>query len=145
LCKTDPAAQPRHRGISILLVEHGDGLVVSRDLPKLGYKGVESCELSFAGYQAPAGAVLGANPGHGFAQMMKGLEIRPDPGRLAASGWRRRPSTTRAVRQQRRTFGVADLKHHGRSAIPGRHGDQAHRGQAASAVRRHAVRRKASV
>src|ERR1017187_1085120 len=75
LCKTDPAAQPRHRGISILLVEHGDGLVVSRDLPKLGYKGVESCELSFAGYHAPAGAVLGADPGHGFAQMMKGLEI----------------------------------------------------------------------
>jgi alkylation response protein AidB-like acyl-CoA dehydrogenase len=75
LCKTDPAATPRHRGISILLVEHGDGLVVSRDLPKLGYKGVESCELSFSDYRAPAGALLGGEPGHGFAQMMKGLEI----------------------------------------------------------------------
>jgi alkylation response protein AidB-like acyl-CoA dehydrogenase len=75
LCKTDPAAVPRHRGVSILLVEHGPGLVISRDLPKLGYKGVESCELSFDGYQAPAGALLGGEEGRGFAQMMKGLEI----------------------------------------------------------------------
>ena len=43
LCKTDPAAAPRHRGVSVLLVEHGPGLTVSRDLPKLGYKGVEGC------------------------------------------------------------------------------------------------------
>ena len=41
-----PDGDPAHRGISILLVEHGPGLTVSRDLPKLGYKGVESCELS---------------------------------------------------------------------------------------------------
>jgi alkylation response protein AidB-like acyl-CoA dehydrogenase len=75
LCKTDPTAAPRHRGISILLVEHGPGLVVSRDLPKLGYKGVESCELSFNDYQAPRDSLLGLEPGRGFAQMMKGLEI----------------------------------------------------------------------
>jgi alkylation response protein AidB-like acyl-CoA dehydrogenase len=74
LCKTDPDARPRHAGISILLVEHGDGLEVSRDLPKLGYKGVESCELVFDGYRAPATAVLGGAEGQGFAQMMKGLE-----------------------------------------------------------------------
>jgi alkylation response protein AidB-like acyl-CoA dehydrogenase len=74
LCKTDPAATPRHRGISILLVEHGPGLTVSRDLPKLGYKGVESCELSFVDYRTPAGALLGVREGEGFAQMMKGLE-----------------------------------------------------------------------
>jgi alkylation response protein AidB-like acyl-CoA dehydrogenase len=75
LCKTDPTAVPRHRGVSILLVEHGPGLTVSRDLPKLGYKGVESCELSFDGYHAPATALLGGAEGRGFAQMMKGLEI----------------------------------------------------------------------
>ena len=46
LCKTDPAGGPGTRGISILLAEPGPGLTVSRDLPKLGYKGVESCELS---------------------------------------------------------------------------------------------------
>ncbi|HVW41670.1 MAG TPA: acyl-CoA dehydrogenase family protein [Amycolatopsis sp.] len=75
LCKTDPSATPRHRGISVLLVEHGPGLEVSRDLPKLGYKGVEACELSFSDYRVPASSVLGGAEGHGFAQMMKGLEI----------------------------------------------------------------------
>ncbi len=74
LCKTDPKATPRHKGISIVLVEHGQGLSVSRDLPKLGYKGVESCELSFDDCRVPATAILGETPGHGFAQMMKGLE-----------------------------------------------------------------------
>ena len=74
LCKTDPAAEPRHRGISIVLVEHGPGLTVSRDLPKLGYKGVETCELSFDGYRTPASQILGGTPGQGFGQMMKGLE-----------------------------------------------------------------------
>jgi alkylation response protein AidB-like acyl-CoA dehydrogenase len=74
MCKTDPAAAPRHRGISILLVEHGPGLTVSKDLPKLGYKGVESCELIFEDYVIPATAVLGGTEGRGFAQMMKGLE-----------------------------------------------------------------------
>ena len=74
LCKTDPQAQPRHSGISILLVEPGEGLTVSRDLPKLGYKGVESCELAFDGYRAPTSAILGLDAGRGFSQMMKGLE-----------------------------------------------------------------------
>ena len=74
LCKTDPKATPRHRGISILLAEHGPGLTVSRDLPKLGYKGVESCELSFDGYRVPHSAILGGDAGKGFSQMMKGLE-----------------------------------------------------------------------
>jgi alkylation response protein AidB-like acyl-CoA dehydrogenase len=74
LCKTDPAARPRHKGISILLVEHGPGLTISKDLPKLGYKGVESCELIFENYRTPVDSVLGGAQGHGFAQMMKGLE-----------------------------------------------------------------------
>ena len=74
LCKTDPEATPRHRGMSIVLVEHGPGLTVSRDLPKLGYKGVETCELVFDDYRTPADRVLGGEPGRGFAQMMKGLE-----------------------------------------------------------------------
>lgn len=74
LCKTDPDARPAHRGISVLLVEHGPGLTVSRDLPKLGYKGVESCELVFQDYRTPVSSLLGATEGNGFAQMMKGLE-----------------------------------------------------------------------
>src|ERR1700712_669613 len=74
LCKTDPTATPRHQGISVVLVEHGQGLSVSRDLPKLGYKGVESCELSFVDCRVPADAILGGVAGKGFSQMMKGLE-----------------------------------------------------------------------
>ena len=74
LCKTDPDARPRHQGISILLVEHGPGLTVSRDLPKLGYKGVESCELAFDDFRTPASSLLGETEGQGFSQMMRGLE-----------------------------------------------------------------------
>jgi alkylation response protein AidB-like acyl-CoA dehydrogenase len=75
LCLTDPEAQPAHRGISILLVEKGPGLEVSRDLPKLGYKGVEACELSFDDFRVPRSALLGDEEGRGFAQMMRGLEV----------------------------------------------------------------------
>ncbi|WP_370289733.1 acyl-CoA dehydrogenase family protein [Nocardioides sp.] len=75
LCKTDPDATPRHTGISILLVEHGPGLTVSRDLPKLGYKGVESCELAFDDFRTPTSSLLGEREGEGFTQMMRGLEI----------------------------------------------------------------------
>jgi alkylation response protein AidB-like acyl-CoA dehydrogenase len=75
LCKTDPQATPRHQGISVVLVENPTpGLTVSRDLPKLGYKGVESCELSFDDCRVPASAILGGVAGKGFGQMMKGLE-----------------------------------------------------------------------
>ncbi|KAA0080279.1 acyl-CoA dehydrogenase [Mycolicibacterium sp. P9-64] len=75
LCKTDPHANPRHEGISVVLLEQGTaGLSVSRDLPKLGYKGVESCELAFDDCRVPASSILGGAPGRGFAQMMKGLE-----------------------------------------------------------------------
>jgi alkylation response protein AidB-like acyl-CoA dehydrogenase len=112
LCKTDPDAKPRHLGISILLVQPGDGLVVSRDLPKLGYKGVESCELSFTDYGAPADSLLGGMPGRGFAQMMKGLEI----GRIQVAS--RAVGVAQAAfddalryAQQRESFGVPIWKH----------------------------------
>jgi len=75
LVRTDPSADPPHRGMSILLVEHGPGLEVSRDLPKLGYKGVESCEVSFSDYRTPQTCLLGETEGKGFPQFMKGLEI----------------------------------------------------------------------
>lgn len=75
LCKTDPAADPPHRGMSILLLEPAHGYEVSRDLPKLGYKGVESCEVVFEDVEVPAEALLGMEEGRGFAQMMQGLEL----------------------------------------------------------------------
>ena len=75
MCKTDPTAEPAHRGVSILLVEKVPGFTVSKDLPKLGYKGVESCELNFSDCRVPTAALLGSAEGSGFAQMMKGLEV----------------------------------------------------------------------
>ena len=75
LCLTDRDAEPRHRGMSVLLVEPGDGLVISKKLSKLGYRGVEACELVFDGCRVAADAVLGGPPGRGWAQMMRGLEV----------------------------------------------------------------------
>ncbi|MFJ6751769.1 acyl-CoA dehydrogenase family protein [Streptomyces sp. NPDC091266] len=112
LCKTDPDAVPAHKGISILLVEHGTGLTVSRDLPKLGYKGVESCELSFDGYRAPAGAVLGGVAGSGFAQMMKGLETgRLQVASRALGVGRAALEDSLAYAQEREAFGKPIWKH----------------------------------
>ena len=112
MCKTDLHATPKHRGISILLVEHGPGLNVSRDLPKLGYKGVESCEISFDNFRVPTSAVLGGNAGHGFAQMMKGLET----GRIQVAS--RALGVARAAledalqyAQDRHSFGTPIWKH----------------------------------
>jgi isovaleryl-CoA dehydrogenase len=75
MVKTDPAADPPHKGVSILLAEKGRGFTLSRDLPKLGYKGVESCELAFDDFRVPVSALLGDAEGRGFAQMMRGLEV----------------------------------------------------------------------
>ncbi|GAA1767877.1 acyl-CoA dehydrogenase family protein [Luedemannella helvata] len=112
LCKTDPAATPAHRGVSVLLVEHGPGLTVSRDLPKLGYKGVESCELSFDGYVAPADAVLGGRPGYGFAQMMTGLETgRIQVAARALGVGRAAFEDALRYAQERSSFGVPIWKH----------------------------------
>ncbi|MGO3327123.1 acyl-CoA dehydrogenase family protein [Gordonia sp. (in: high G+C Gram-positive bacteria)] len=75
LCITDRAAAPAHGGMSVILVEPGDGPTISRKLPKLGYRGVEACELVFDGMSVPADAVLGGEPNKGWAHMMRGLEM----------------------------------------------------------------------
>jgi alkylation response protein AidB-like acyl-CoA dehydrogenase len=112
LAKTDPNATPRHRGISVVLVGPGPGLTVSRDLLKLGYKGVETCELSFDDFRVPASAVLGGRVGEGFAQMMKGLET----GRIQVAA-RALGVATAAFEdaleyaQQRESFGQPIWKH----------------------------------
>lgn len=113
LAKTDPAARPRHRGISVVLVDNPHpGLSVSRDLPKLGYKGVESCELHFQDARVPASAVLGGQPGKGFAQMMKGLET----GRIQVAARALGVATAAltdalAYAQQRESFGQPIWRH----------------------------------
>ena len=112
LCKTDPDARPAHTGISILLVEKVPGFTVSRDLPKLGYKGVESCELHFDDCRVPSEALLGGVEGQGFSQMMTGLET----GRIQVAG--RALGVARAAfddalryAQDRHAFGVPIWQH----------------------------------
>jgi butyryl-CoA dehydrogenase len=83
LVKTDPDAEPRHTGMSAMIlekepsVENQPGLVVPPKLRKLGYKGVESTELVFEGFRTPADSVLGgeAGLGEGFKQFMAGVEV----------------------------------------------------------------------
>jgi isovaleryl-CoA dehydrogenase len=112
MCKTDPTAEPAHRGISILLIEKGPGFTISRDLSKLGYKGVESCELAFDDFRVPVEALLGEQEGRGFAQMMAGLEI----GRIQVAS--RAIGVARAAfddalrySQERHTFGKPIWQH----------------------------------
>jgi alkylation response protein AidB-like acyl-CoA dehydrogenase len=112
LCKTDPAAEPPHAGISILLAEPGPGFTVSRDLPKLGYKGIESCELSFDGFRVPAAALLGEREGQGFAQMMRGLEIgRIQVASRAVGVGRAALEDALRYAQQRESFGKPIWQH----------------------------------
>jgi alkylation response protein AidB-like acyl-CoA dehydrogenase len=150
LCKTDPTAKPAHKGISVVLCERGEavpgldfnlspGLTVSRDLPKLGYKGVESCELMFADYRVPASAVLGGEPGKGFAQMMKGLET----GRIQVAS-RALGVATAALEdalkyaQERESFGRPIWKH---QSVGNYLADMATKLTAARTLTRHAAER----
>jgi len=81
LVKTDPDAKPAHRGMSCLLVEkppgaaQDGGLTIPPQLGKLGYKGVETTELVFQDHRVPAANLLGEGEGHGFQQMMSGIEV----------------------------------------------------------------------
>jgi alkylation response protein AidB-like acyl-CoA dehydrogenase len=76
LVKTDPTADPRHKGMSLLLVEAGTpGFEVSKDIGKLGYKGPESCEVVFTDCRVPVDALVGGVEGRGLQQALGGLEV----------------------------------------------------------------------
>jgi alkylation response protein AidB-like acyl-CoA dehydrogenase len=75
LVKTDPSADPAHKGMSVLLVEKGTpGFSVLKDIPKLGYKGTESCEIVFEDCRVPVENLLGGVEGRGMQQVLSGLE-----------------------------------------------------------------------
>lgn len=75
LLKTDPKAQPRHQGMSLFIVRKTDGYDVVRQLGKLGYKGVDTCELLFDGVHVSADQLIGGTPGLGFVQTVGALEL----------------------------------------------------------------------
>jgi alkylation response protein AidB-like acyl-CoA dehydrogenase len=112
LVKTDPAAEPRHRGMSLFLAEKGEGFRVSRKLEKLGYKGIDSAELVFEDYAVPAERLIGGEEGHGLQHTLGGLEL----GRInvAARGVGvARAALEEALRysQVRKTFGKPICQH----------------------------------
>lgn len=75
LVKTDSTAEPAHRGMSILLVEADTpGYSVEKDIPKVGYKGTESCEVSLTDALVPCGQLLGGVEGRGMQQALSALE-----------------------------------------------------------------------
>jgi alkylation response protein AidB-like acyl-CoA dehydrogenase len=76
LVKTDPDAQPAHKGMSVILAEKKyEGFYASRKIEKLGYKGVETTELVFENNRQPAANLLGGVEGKGFQQMMAAIEV----------------------------------------------------------------------
>ncbi len=113
LARTDRTAVPNHRGISAFIVEKGgDGFKVGRDLEKLGYRGLDTCELIFEDYRIPAENLVGMEESKGFGQVMSGLET----GRInvaARAVGVAQAAFEAAIRysQQRETFGVPISQH----------------------------------
>jgi alkylation response protein AidB-like acyl-CoA dehydrogenase len=112
LVKTDPTAEPRHRGMSMFVVPKALGYTVPRKLGKLGYKGVDTCEVVFDDVLVPADHLLGGVEGQGFQQAVGALEL----GRIniAARGVGVADAALRAAlrySQQRHTMGRPIVEH----------------------------------
>ncbi len=111
--KTNPEAEPAYAGISLFAAEKGaPGLTVSRDIKKLGYKGLDTCELAFEDFPTPASSLIGGEEGLGFKQVMDGLEV----GRInvaARAVGVAQAAFEEAIRysQQRETFGKPICEH----------------------------------
>ena len=137
LVKTDPRAQPPHKGMSLLLVEKGPGFKVVRKLDKLGYRGIDTAELLFEDCRVPATNLIGTAEGRGLQQVLAGLEL----GRInvaARGAGLARACLEESLRyaQQRRTFGKPIAEH---QAIQIKLADMATRVEAARLLVEHAA------
>jgi alkylation response protein AidB-like acyl-CoA dehydrogenase len=112
LTKTDPLAEPRHKGMSLFLCEKGEGFSVGKKLKKLGYRAIDSAELIFEDFVVSAENLIGGEEGKGFQQVAGGLEL----GRIniAARGAGMAKGATDmalAYAMERKTFGKAIAEH----------------------------------
>ena len=153
LVKTDPDAQPTHKGFTCFITEKeagvsentGEyaGLVVPPKIKKMGYKGVESTELVYDGYKCPPENILGGEDeglNAGFAQMMDALEV--GRANVAARGVglaQRALELALKYSQERKTFGKPIAQH---QAIQFKLADMATKIEAARLVTRKAARMK---
>jgi alkylation response protein AidB-like acyl-CoA dehydrogenase len=120
LMKTDPQADPPYKGMTCFITEkepgeaENPGLTVPPQIKKMGYKGVESTELVYDGFECGPDRILGGEEGvgQGFRQMMDALEV----GRVnvAARGVgiaQRALELALRYSQERKTFGREIAKH----------------------------------
>ena len=112
LTKTDPTAEPRHRGMSLFLCEKGPGFSVGKKIKKLGYRAIDSAELIFEDFSVSRDNLIGGEEGRGFQQIAGGLEL----GRIniAARGAGMAKGATDmalAYAMERKTFGKAIAEH----------------------------------
>jgi alkylation response protein AidB-like acyl-CoA dehydrogenase len=138
LVKTDPDAEPRHKGMAMLLAEKGPGFEVAGQLRKLGYKSIDTAELVFQDYRVPMDRLIGGEEGHGFHQAVGGLEL----GRInvAARGVGLAKAALMdsiAYAQVRKTFGKPICQH---QAIQLKLADMATRYEAARLLTEQAAR-----
>jgi len=114
LVKTDPSASPAHRGMSVLLIEADTpGYEVTKDIPKLGYKGTESCEISLTDVRVPVSQLVGGVEGRGMQQVLSALEWgRVNIAARSVGIAQRAHDEALAYAQQRKAFGqpIADFQ-----------------------------------
>jgi len=138
--KTDSTAEPPRRGMSIFIAEKGPGFNVVRDIPKLGYKGIDTCELLFEDYRVSGGNLIGGEEGKGFYQIMSGLEVgRVNVAARCVGIARAALEESIKYAQQRKTFGKPIGEH---QAIQIMLANMATQVQAAHLMVRHAAEKK---
>ena len=149
LVKTDTGAESVYKNMTTFLVEKepgfgetAHGLTVPGKIEKMGYKGVDTTELVFDGYETTTAQILGGEPGRGFYQMMDGVEVgRVNVAARACGLSRRAFELGIAYAQQRETFGKKIAEH---QAVMFRLADMATKVEAAHQMMVKAARMKDS-
>src|SRR5262249_377423 len=113
LTKTDKQAKPAYAGMTAFIAEKGEpGLTVSRDIDKLGYKSLETCELLFENFRVPVENLIAGREGEGFRQVMTGLEAeRLNVAARGLGGARAAFEEAIKYSQERKTFGKPICEH----------------------------------
>jgi butyryl-CoA dehydrogenase len=133
-------------GISTFVVEKEpgptfEGISVSKNVGKLGYRGVETVEMAYTDHRIPAANLVG-EPGRGLPQILGVLEVgRINIASRAVGVARAAFDAALEYAQQRETFGKPIAEH---QAIQLKLADMATKLEAARLLTRNAAERKAA-